>query len=188
MRNAGAKMAVMNATAAQHTGTLDLGRSEVSSLLFAAALPVLLFVGVNFAANYFGLLPLFFAPFGLSGWVAAALHIGSLPLFGIGAWLAWRTGREGQNAVAWTAALVLGTVAFPFAVPLLDSMMLSVASMALLLVGLSAAVRAAKATPVAGFIMLPGMLWLGFSAVLGLSLVASWAPPFGLTNSTQAAS
>ena len=179
-------MAVMNTTAAQVDWSIDLGRSEVAPLFFAAALPVLQFVAVNFLGQNFGFTPLFFAPFGLPGWLGASLHLVSLPLFGVGGWLAWRAGGEGRSAAAWTAALVVGTVAFPFLVVALDSLMLSIVSMCLLLVGIIAAGRTATVSPAAALIMAPGLLWMGFSAFLGLSFVASWSPPFGLTNTAQA--
>jgi tryptophan-rich sensory protein len=181
-------MAVINTTVAQENWSIDLGRSEIPALFFAAALPVLLFVGLNFVANYFGIYPLFFAPFGLPGWLGASVHIASLPMFGVAGWLTWRAGGQGRQAAAWSFALVLGTAAFPFVVGPLDSLMLSIISMSLLLIGIVAAGRAAAVSPVAALLMAPALLWIGFSAFMGLSLVASWAPPFGLTNTPQGAS
>lgn len=183
----GAEMAVMTANAAQQTWSVDLGRSDIPAVFFAAALPIILFIGANWAGELFALRPLFFAPFGLAGWLAGVFHIGSLPLFGVGAYLAWRVGGQGHQAAGWTIALVVATVAFPFLVGLLDSLMLSILSMGLVLLGLSASARVAKVSPVGAMVMAPGLLWLGFSAFLGLSFVASWSPPFGITNASQSA-
>lgn len=164
---------------------LDADRNDVGGLVLSAALPLAVFVVANGIAEMNGALPLFFSPFGLPGWVGGALHIGSLPLFGISRWMVARQGHEGRVAGWWLVALMAGMIAFPFMVLPLDSLMLSIVAMLLLLVGLGAAARTGKVSPRAALVMLPGLAWIGFSAFIGLSFVASWSPPFGLANASQ---
>ncbi|WP_240230478.1 tryptophan-rich sensory protein [Devosia lacusdianchii] len=164
---------------------LNADRNDVLGLVLSAALPLAVFVIANGIAEMNGALPLFFSPFGLPGWVGGALHIGSLPLFGIARWMVAREGRQGRVAGWWLVALMAGTIAFPFVVTPLDSLMLSIVAMLLLLVGLGAAARTGEVSPRAAWIMLPGLAWMGFSAFIGLSFVASWSPPFGIANGSQ---
>lgn len=164
---------------------LDADRNDVLGLVLSAALPLAVFVVANGIAEINGALPLFFSPFGLPGWVGGALHIGSLPLFGIARWMVARHGHEGRVAGWWLVALMAGTIAFPFVVAPLDSLMLSIVAMLLLLIGLGAAARTGKVSPRAAWVMLPGLAWMGFSAFVGLSFVASWSPPFGIANGSQ---
>lgn len=162
---------------------LDADRHDLLGLVLSAALPLAVLVIANGVAELSGVLPLFFSPFGLPGWVGGALHIGSLPLFGIARWMVADRGPAGRVAGWWLVALIAGTIAFPFVVTPLDSLMLSIASMTLLLVGLSAAVRTATVSRRAALVMLPGLAWMGLSAFVGLSFVAGWSPPFALTQS-----
>lgn len=168
----------------QH-GLLDADRHDMLGLVLSAALPLAVFVIANGVAQLNGFLPLFFAPFGLPGWVGGALHLGSLPLFGIARWMVADRGQDGRNAGWWLVALIAGTIAFPFVVSPLDSLMLSIVSMTLLVVGISAAARTAAVSKRAALVMLPGLGWMGFSAFVGLSFVAGWSPPFALTHGSQ---
>lgn len=164
---------------------LDADRHDLLGLVLSAALPLAVFVIANGVAELNGALPLFFSPFGLPGWLGGALHIGSLPLFGIARWMVADRGHGGRVAGWWLVALMAGTIAFPFVVMPLDSLMLSIVAMTLLLIGLSAALRTAAVSPRAALVMLPGLAWMGFSAFIGLSFVAGWSPPFGLTNANS---
>lgn len=169
----------------QQQSMLDADRHDLLGLVLSAALPLAVFVIANGVAERNGMLPLFFSPFGLPGWLGGALHIGSLPLFGIARWMVAERGPAGRNAGWWLVALMAGTIAFPFMVLPLDSLMLSIVSMTLLLVGLSAAARTAMVSKHAALVMLPGLAWMGLSAFVGLSFVAGWSPPFALTHSSQ---
>lgn len=162
---------------------LDADRHDMLGLVLSAALPLAVFVIANGVAELNGMLPLFFSPFGLPGWLGGALHIGSLPLFGIARWMVAERGQAGRIAGWWLVALMAGTIAFPFLVMPLDSLMLSIVAMTLLLIGLSAAVRTAAVSKIAALVMLPGLAWMGLSAFVGLSFVAGWSPPFALTHS-----
>ena len=175
-------MAASRAFSAQAISVFDANRQDALGLVLSGALPLSVFIIANGLAELNGAVPMFFAPFGLPGWVGAVLHIGSLPLFGIARWMVVAHRREGGSAGWWLVGLIAGTIALPFAVIWLDSLMLAMATMALLLVGLSAAVRTAKVSPQAALVMAPGLIWMGLSAFVGLSLVAGWSPPFGLTN------
>jgi hypothetical protein len=166
----------------QHS-MLDADRHDLLGLVLSAALPLAVFIIANGVAQLNGTLPLFFSPFGLPGWVGGALHIGSLPLFGIARWMVAERGRAGRNAGWWLVALMAGTIAFPFVVQPLDVLMLSMVAMALLLVGVSAAARTAAVSRRAALVMIPGLAWMGLSAFVGLSFVAGWSPPFALTHS-----
>lgn len=166
---------------------LDADRHDLLGLVLSAALPLAVFVIANGIAQLNGTSPLFFAPMGLPGWVGAVLHLGALPLFGVARWMVAGRGQAGERAGWWIVALMGGTIAFPFLVAPLDSLMLSLASMGLLVLGLAAMLRAGAVNPRAALLMAPGMAWLGFSAFVGLSFAAAWAPPFAVTNSHGAA-
>ena len=166
---------------------LDVDRHNPLGLVLSAALPLAVFVIANGIAELNGMLPLFFSPLGLPGWVGAVLHLGALPLFGVARWMVAGRGQAGRNAGWWIVALMAGMIGFPFLVAWLDSLMLSVVAFALLVVGLGAAVRASAVDRRAGSLMGPGLAWMGFSAFIGLSFVAAWSPPFAVTNSQAAA-
>ena len=162
---------------------LDVDRHNRLALVLSAALPLAVFVIANGLAELNGALPLFFSPLGLPGWSGAVLHLGALPLFGVARWMVAGHGVAGRNAGWWIVALMAGVIAFPFLVAPLDSLMLSLVAFALLVIGLGAAVRAAAVDRKAALVMMPGLVWMGFSAFVGLSFVAAWSPPFAVTNS-----
>lgn len=176
-------MATSSAVSIEVRSLFDIDRRDGLGLVLSAALPISVFVIANGLAELNGLVPLFFAPFGLPGWIGAALHIGSLPLFGVAHWMIANSGRDGSVARRWLEGLMAGSIAFPFAVAPLDTLLLSLAAMVLLLVGMAASLRVAKVSIKAALVMLPGLAWMGLSAFFGLSVVAGWSPPFGLTNS-----
>ena len=179
-------MATITAHSRPALWSLDADRRDYFGLVLSAGLPLAAFVIANGMAKLGGFVPLFFSPFGLPGWMGAALYLGALPLFGAARWLVAREGMEGRIAGWWIVALMAGAVVFPFLATPLDSLALSIASMLLILLGVAAAGRAAKVSPLAAMLMLPGLLWLGFSALVGLSFVAAWSPPFALTNTNNA--
>lgn len=166
---------------------LDADRRDALGLVLSAALPLAVFVIANGLAEINGALPLFFSPLGLPGWLGAVLHLGALPLFGIARWMVAGRGEAGQRAGWWIVVLMAGVIGFPFLVAPLDALMLSLVSMGLLLVGLGAMVRVGAVDPKAALVMAPGMAWMGFSALIGLSFAAAWSPPFAVTNSQGAA-
>ena len=178
-------MATVKAVAVRRNYSSSIEQLDVLGIILGAALPVFAFVSLAAACEFYGMTPLFFAPFGLPGWMAGAMHIATLPLLGVASWLVLREGGEGNSAAAWIAAVTAGMICFPFLVSTLDSLQLSMASMALLLAGISAATRASKVSRLAWVVMMPALGWMGLSAFLGLSFVAAWAPPFGLTHSAQ---
>lgn len=166
----------------QTASPLDADRHDLLGLVLSAALPLAVFVVANGIAEFMGVLPLFFSPFGLPGWVGGAMHIGALPLFGIARWMVAGRGQAGHAAGWWVVALMAGMIAFPFIVMPLDSLQLSLVSLTLLLVGLAALARVSAISSRAALIMAPGLCWMGVSAFVGLTFAASWAPPFALTN------
>ena len=180
-------MATSSAEQKSHLSILDADRHDALGMVLSAALPLAVFVIANGIAELNGMLPLFFSPLGLPGWLGAALHLGSLPLFGIARWMVAGQGAAGRRAGWWVVGLMAGTIVLPFMVAPLDALVLSVISFALLLVGLGALVRVAAVDAKAGAIMAPGMAWMGFSAFVGLSFAAGWAPPFAVTNSQTSA-
>lgn len=171
----------------QKASPLDADRHDLLGLVLSAALPLAVFVVANGIAELNGFLPLFFSPFGLPGWVGGALHVGSLPLFGIARWMVAHHGEEGHSAGWWIVGLIAGMVIFPFVVMPLDSLQLSLVSLTLLLVGLGALARTAAVSQRAALIMAPGLCWMGVSAFVGLTFVASWSPPFALTTTNASA-
>ncbi|SEQ13888.1 hypothetical protein SAMN05428969_2151 [Devosia sp. YR412] len=180
-------MATSRAVSKRFLPALDADRHNLLGLVLSAALPLAVFVIANGLAELNDMVPLFFAPLGLPGWVGAALYLGSLPLFGIARWMVAARGDAGRAAGWWVVALMAGTIAQPFLVTPLDSLLLTILSFAILLVGLGAMVRVAQVDPKAAVVMAPGMAWMGFSAFVGLSFAAAWAPPFAVTNSQAAA-
>jgi hypothetical protein len=162
---------------------LDADRHNSLGLVLSAALPLAVFVIANGLAELNGAQPLFFSPLGLPGWAGAVLHLGALPLFGAARWMVAGRGAAGRSAGWWIVALMAGMIAFPFLVGPLDSLVLSIIAFALLVVGLGATARATAVDRRAGLLMMPGMVWMGFSAFVGLSFVAAWSPPFAVTNS-----
>lgn len=161
---------------------LDTNRHDGLGLVLSGALPLSVFVIVHGLAQLAGVMPLFFAPFGLPGWLGAVLHIGSLPLFGIARWMVAQNGDAGRRAGWWLVGLMAGTIGLPFVAAPLDPLLLSAGTVLLVLVGMATGLRVAAVSPLAGLIMLPGLAWMGLSAFVGLSLAAGWSPPFGLTN------
>jgi hypothetical protein len=180
-------MATSGTVSKHYLASLDADRPDLLGLVLSAALPLAVFVIANGLAELNGMLPLFFSPMGLPGWVGAILHLGALPLLGIARWMVAGRGTEGRKAGWWVVALMAGTIGFPFVVGPLDALMLAMVAFGLLVLGLGAVVRVARVDARAGLVMAPGLLWMGFSAFVGLSFAAGWAPPFALTNSQAAA-
>jgi hypothetical protein len=180
-------MATSRAISKQYLSVLDADRHNALGLVLSAALPLAVFVIANGIAELNGVLPLFFSPLGLPGWVGAALHLAALPLFGISRWMVASRGDTGRIAGWWLVALMAGTIAFPFLVMPLDALMLALVAFALLVVALGTMVRVAAVDAKAALVMAPGLAWMGFSAFVGLSFAAAWSPPFAVTNSQAAA-
>lgn len=172
---------------ATHESLLDADRHDMLGLTLSAALPLAVFIIANGIGQLTGVMPLFFAPFGLPGWMGAALYLGGLPLFGAARWMIAERGREGAVAGWWVVMLMAGVIAFPFVVGGLDAIMLSMVTMVLLTFGIAASIRVANVSRHAGWLMVPGLAWLGLSAFIGLSFAAAWTPPFAVANSNAAA-
>ena len=161
---------------------LDANKHDGLGMVLSAALPLSVFVIANGLGELAGVAPLFFAPFGLPGWVGAVLHVGSLPLFGLARWMVAEHSAAGRRAGWWLVGLMAATIALPFLVAPLDFLMISMLAVTLLLIGMATALRVAAVSKRAALIMLPGLAWMGLSAFVGLSLAAGWSPPFSLTN------
>ncbi|WIY52307.1 hypothetical protein O9Z70_12670 [Devosia sp. YIM 151766] len=160
----------------------------VMIVLAGAGLAPGLFGLVNLGAEALDVLPLFFAPFGLPGWMGGAAHLGQLALlgaaFGVLLTVAAPRGRH------WLAALIAAYIALPFITPPLDSLQLSLVCTALFLLGLATLRRVGATSPLAGWLLTPMLAIVGFSASMGLVLTAAYTPPFALMqgqNSTTPA-
>lgn len=162
---------------------LDIDRQDWFGLALSAVVPLAAFVVIHGLAQINGMAPLFFAPLGLPAWMGAALYLASLPLLGAVRWMVADKGASGRRAGWWVVGLTAGSLALPFLAPIVDLLGLTVVSFALFMVGLGAMVRVGRVSPRAALIMVPGLMWMGFGAFLGLSLNASWGPPFAVTNS-----
>lgn len=180
-------MATTRAVSKQFLSVFDADRHNALGFVLSAAMPLAVFVVANGLAEINGMVPLFFAPFGLPGWMGGVLHLASLPLFGIARWMVVDRGAEGRRAGWWLVALMAGMIVHPFLVMPLDSLVLSILAFALLVLGLGTMVRVGAVDPKAAMVMAPGMIWAGFSAFVGLSFAAAWSPPFAVTNSQAAA-
>lgn len=166
----------------QNNTLFDTNRHDALGFVLSAAVPLAAYVVAQGIADFAQVQPLYFAPFNLPGWIGGALYLSALPLFGIARWMVAGVSSAGRTAGWWLVALIVGTIAFPFVVAPLDTLALSIVSMALMILGLAAGIRTAKVSHLAGLVMLPGLAWMGLSAFVGLGFVAGWTPPFGLTN------
>lgn len=155
------------------------------TVLACAALAPGLFGLVNLGAEALGLMPLFFAPFGLPGWAGGAAHLVQLALLGAayGALIL----AAAPRARLWLALLIAGYIALPFITAPLDSLQLSLVCTSILLFGLATIRRAGQASPLAGWLMAPMLAIVGFSAAMGLVLTAAYTPPFALIQGQNAA-
>lgn len=165
----------------------DADRHDWLGLVLSAALPLAVFVIADGMARLAGVAPLFFTPFGLPGWVGVSLHLITLPLFGVARWMVVDRGREGQLAGWWVAGLLAAMIGLPFIAVPLDTLLLSVVSVALVVLALGTVARVAKVEPKAALVMAPGLVWLGVSGFVGLALASGWSPPFALANGQASA-
>ena len=148
-------------------------------LVALTGLPVGLFGLVNLGAEAFGILPLFFAPFGLPGWAGGAVHLMQLALLGAAFWTLHVAGAP-RSARIWLAVLIGAYIALPFVTAPLDSLQLSLLCTALFLFALATIHRVSKVTPMAGWLVSPMLVIVGISATMGLVLTAAYTPPFAL--------
>lgn len=165
-----------NALPGRRSAAVDL-RGALTMLACAALAPGL-FGLVNLGAEAFGILPLFFAPFGLPGWAGGALHLSQLAL--LGAAFGALIPVAAPQARNWLAVLIAAYIALPFITAPLDSLQLSLVCTALLLIGLATIRRVGEVSPLAGWLMTPMLAIVGFSAAMGLVLTAAYTPPFAL--------
>ncbi len=155
-------------------------------LVGLTGLPVGLFGLVNLGAEAFGIMPLFFAPFGLPGWVGGAVHLMQLALLGAAYWALHAAGAD-RTPRLWLAALTGAYIALPFLTAPLDSLQLSLLCTSLFLFGLATVHRVGSVTPVAGWLISPMLAIVGFSATMGLVLTAAYTPPFALIQGQNVA-
>lgn len=159
---------------------------DVASFAVAMGLPIGLFGLVNLGAESVGMLPLFFAPFGIAGWIGAAAHLAQLSFFGIAFWAVLRA-TDDRRPLAWLAAVTGAYILLPFITPSLDSLQLSLICSTLFLVTLAGLQRVGKVSKLAGWLMTPTLAIVGFSATMGLALAAAYSPPFALMQGQQPA-
>jgi hypothetical protein len=165
-----------NAVPGRRSAVADL--RAILTVLACAALAPGLFGLVNLGAEALGILPLFFAPFGMPGWIGGAAHLTQLAMLGAayGALILVSAPR----ARLWLAALIAAYIALPFITPPLDSLQLSLVCTGVFLLGLATLIRVGKASPLAGWLLAPTLAIVGFSASMGLVLSVAYSPPFAL--------
>lgn len=156
------------------------------ALLACMGLPPGVFGLVNLGAEQLGILPLFFAPFGLPGWAGAIAHLAQLALLGGAFWAVTRH-RDHHKAQAWLLALTTAYILLPFITPPLDSLQLALVSTTLFLLSVATVRRAAAVSAAAGWMMIPMLAIVGFSATMGLAIAAAYSPPFALMQGTEQA-
>lgn len=155
--------------------------------IICTGLPLGLFGLLNLGGEAIGIQPLFFAPFGIPGWIGAVAHLGQLALLGSAYWAL--TQRDGQSPTRfWLVALIAGYIALPFVTPPLDSLQLSLVCTGLFLASVATISRVGAVSPLAAWMMAPMLAVLGFSATMGLAIAAAYAPPFALMQAHQAPS
>jgi len=155
------------------------------TILAGAALAPGLFGLVNLGAEAIGMLPLFFAPFGLPGWVGGAGHLIQLSL--LGAAYGALFGMAARPAKIWLAVLIAAYIALPFITPALDSLQLSFVCTGLFLLALATVRRVGAASALAGWLMAPMLAIVGLSATMGLLLSVAYSPPFALVQGQNSA-
>jgi hypothetical protein len=160
--------------------------SSVASFVVLAGLPLGLFGLTNLAAEAMGILPLYFSPFGLPGWLGAVGHLAQLGFLGIAFWALVQNHAE-RSPRLWLSAFTLAYIFLPFITPPLDSLQLAILCSSLFLVGMAAAIRVSRASALAGWLMVPTLAIVGFSATMGLVLSVAFTPPFALTQGQQPA-
>src|SRR5690606_416120 len=117
-------VAKMATTATLHLTSLgarrapSANRREALALFVCAALPLGLIGLVDLAAETFGLVPLFFTPFGLPAWSGAAAHLVQLALLGAAYWALTRQRYHGRVQV-WLLILIAAYIVLPFITPAL---------------------------------------------------------------------
>jgi tryptophan-rich sensory protein len=177
------------ATTAVTTVTSPTGHSAFSGaralfgVAIAGGLPLGLFGLANLAGESVGILPLFFSPYGIPGWLGAGIHLSLMFLIGAAAGLAVQNG--GRGVIGWVAALTICMIVFPFLAPWLDSLQLALYVVALLLLCAATTYRISRNSVLGGLLMVPSLLWLGVGAALGLTIAAAWTPPFALMQVNQ---
>lgn len=163
----------------------SIGLSAALSVLAGAALAPGLFGLANLGAEMLGLMPLFFAPFGLPGWAGAIAHLAQLAL--LGAAYGALIPLAAHRARIWLAVLILAYIALPFLTAPLDSLQLSLVCTMVLLMGLATLRRVGDASSLAGWLLTPMLAIVGFSAAMGLVLTAAYSPPFALVQNQNPA-
>ncbi len=173
----------INALPGRHSAAVNL--RNVLTILACAAIAPGLFGLANLGAEALGVMPLFFAPFGLPGWSGGAIHLGQLAL--LGAAFGALIPLHAQVARIWLAMLIAAYIALPFVTAPLDSLQLSILCTTILLFGLATIRRVGEASPLAGWLMTPMLAIVGFSAAMGLVLTAAYTPPFALIQGNNPA-
>lgn len=159
---------------------------DALSLLVAAGLPLGLFGLVNLGAEAMNVLPLFFAPFGIPGWIGAVAHLAQLSMLGVAFWAVTRSTHD-RTPLVWLTAIIAAYILLPYITPPLDSLQLSILCSALFLVTLAGMVRIGKVSTPAALLMSPTLAIVGFSATMGLALAVAYSPPFALMQAQQPA-
>lgn len=174
------------ATARPAAHSTSAAMRSALALFICSALPLGLFGLAELGAGTLGISSFFFAPFGMTVWMGAALHLAQLALLGAAFWAVSETGSTG-SARFWLAGLIAAYIVLPYATPALDSLQLGLVCTALFLLALATLRRVGAASPLAGWMMAPMLAVLGFSAAMGLAVAAAYSPPFALTQGNQGA-
>ena len=159
--------------------------ARLTRLALMSVLPLAAFGGANLVGEATGFTPLFFSPAGMQGWMGAIAHLVVLAPLGLALGLSMQSSRAGNHAELWLAAFILGLVAFPFLAPVLDAFALALVMTSLVLLGMAAGLRVARRSSLAGWLMAPALIWIGFGSALGLAMTAAFSPPFALVNAQQ---
>jgi hypothetical protein len=166
------------------TSTRGVGASALAFLALTG-LPLGLFGLVNLGAEALGILPLYFSPFGMPGWVGAIVHLVQLALLGSAYWaLTQRDLHTGSRF--WLMALIAAYILLPFITPPLDSLQLSLLCTGLFLLAIATTTRVGAVSPLAGWLMAPMLAVIGTSSIMGLAVAAAYAPPFAVLQAHAA--
>jgi len=166
---------------------LDPNRPDALGAALSAALPVavlIIFNGLASAAGWTAAVPQYngvsFVP---PTWLASAITIAILPMWGLARWMVWQRGEQGRAASWWVLALITWSLALPFLTSGFDLLGMTFANVISLLLAVGTGAKVFAVSKRAFLLVLPSVCWMGFTTFLGFAAIAQgWSPGFAATQ------
>lgn len=172
-------MAFLDAAHLDTPSVLDPARNEPLGIVLSALLPLAAVFAMSGLVAFLGLgrlVPLYSDP------LHAVLFVPLFPMWGVAHWLAAREGDAGHRAAIWVLALIGGGLVYPFLPALLDDHLMGWANIASAMVIAATAIRLARVSRPALFLVLPSLAWVALAAIPGYVLLTNgWSPGFAVT-------